>query len=93
MKTHPIKVCNYDIFKLFATVLIEFKDEPLAIGGYGASWIIKSLQSSSKTVKESDPRKELERYLDDDLEEVDNPVKWWGVSFYHHCSCFFFLKF
>jgi hypothetical protein len=50
--------------------------------GYGSNFIKstlkKSLAPQETTVQDS--RKELNDYLDSPLEDVDDPIKWWGVS-------------
>jgi hypothetical protein len=50
--------------------------------GYGSTFIKSTLEKSlgPQETTIQDPQKELCDYLDSPLEDVDDPVKWWGVS-------------
>jgi hypothetical protein len=48
--------------------------------GYGSTFIKSTLQKSlAPQETNQDPQKELCDYLDSPLEDVDDPIKWWGV--------------
>ena len=53
-----------------------------AFRGYGSTFIKSTLKKSLAPQETSvqDPRKELCEYLDSPLDDVDDPIKWWGVS-------------
>ena len=50
--------------------------------GYGSTFIKSTLKKSlaPQETMIQDPRKELSDYFDSPLEDVDDPIKWWGVS-------------
>lgn len=51
-------------------------------GSYGHSWMRDAVKSRLATdAANQSPRQELADYLAAPLENVDNPVAWWGVSF------------
>jgi hypothetical protein len=48
---------------------------------YGHSWMCTTVQArKAQDCLTSNPRKELDQYLAAPLEDVDNVVRWWGVS-------------
>jgi hypothetical protein len=48
---------------------------------YGHSWMRDALKSHlTNDAANQSPHKELKDYLAALLEDVDNPVAWWGVS-------------
>ena len=49
---------------------------------YGAMRLREALAGATEGARERDPRQELRRYLQAPLstEDVDDVVKWWGVS-------------
>jgi len=51
-------------------------------GSYGHSWMRDAVKSRLATdAANQSPCQELTDYLAAPLEDVDNPVAWWGVSF------------
>jgi hypothetical protein len=63
--------------------LLIFYEDTLASSfrGYGSTFIKSTLQKSLAPQETTqDPRKELREYLDGPLEDVNDPIKWWGVS-------------
>ncbi|PCH35816.1 hATC-domain-containing protein [Wolfiporia cocos MD-104 SS10] len=52
---------------------------PLRDKGYAGSWIRNSICSRLENEgKTRDPHRELRDYLNSPLEDVDDPIKWWG---------------
>jgi hypothetical protein len=50
-------------------------------GSYGHSWMHNAMKSClANDVANQSPHQELKDYLAAPLEDVDNPVAWWGVS-------------
>jgi hypothetical protein len=50
-------------------------------GSYGHSWMRDAVKSRlANDAANQSPRQELKDYLAAPLEDVDNPVAWWGVS-------------
>jgi hypothetical protein len=64
-----------------------FIESPAAFKGYGANWILSSLEESSTSSNSAipDPRKELLDYLESPREATTNPIKWWGVCNHDFC--------
>jgi hypothetical protein len=50
---------------------------------YGHSWMRAAVEArKAQDRMASHPRKELDQYLASPLEDIDNIVSWWGVSFF-----------
>ena len=62
-------------------LLIFYEDTSASFRGYGSTFIKSILQKSLAPQETThDFRKELNDYLNSPLEDVVDPIKWWGVS-------------
>ena len=59
------------------------KKAPTAGNTYGRAFAYAAIQTHYETKQKSKrTQSELDRYLEDPLEQVEDPVKWWGVRNY-----------
>ena len=76
------RVCIY--YNFYLTNLLIFHEDALtsSFHGYSSTFIKSTLEKSlgPQETTIQDPQKELCDYLKNPLEDVDDLVKWWGVS-------------
>ncbi|KAG2746077.1 hypothetical protein P692DRAFT_20741060, partial [Suillus brevipes Sb2] len=60
---------------------------PAGHGQYGRSWVLAAVQARQVSDRvQAKPRAELTAYFQSPLEQTEDVVGWWGVSFSYHCE-------